>query len=271
MAGPASAVVQVAKPHNRDFAALILKDGKAGTAQRQIGRQDAEPSGLRRFTDDRQPCGGTARRRVNGQDTGVGEHVSELTADAIPAQTYTGSALTPEVTLRDGDMVPTEGTDYTTTCVNNVNAGTATIPITGQGNYAGALSVTFTIRAAEEEEDERDDTPLPAAQMAQMRQTAKLWKALVTARCGEPAGYEAANEEAADEATGEIIERTLIIAADPAPDEDGEIVLRDGDPVYGQRDLYLSQKPCWKPSRSWATRTSASAERTRRWNGRLRI
>ena len=42
MAGPASAVVQVAKPLNRDFAALILKDGKAGTAQRQVCRQDAQ-------------------------------------------------------------------------------------------------------------------------------------------------------------------------------------------------------------------------------------
>ena len=40
--GPASAVVQVAKLLNRDFAALILKDGKAGTTQRQVGRQDAQ-------------------------------------------------------------------------------------------------------------------------------------------------------------------------------------------------------------------------------------
>lgn len=40
--GPAFAVVQMAKPHNRNFAALILKDGKAGTAQRQVGRQDAQ-------------------------------------------------------------------------------------------------------------------------------------------------------------------------------------------------------------------------------------
>lgn len=82
------------------------------------------------------------------------------------------------MTLRDGDVVLTEGTDYTATYVNNVNAGTATIPITGQGNYTGTLSETFTIRAAAEGEDERDDTPLPAAQMAQMRQTAKPWKGL---------------------------------------------------------------------------------------------
>ena len=42
MAGPASAVVQVAEPLNRDFAALILKDGKAWAAQRQVCRQDAQ-------------------------------------------------------------------------------------------------------------------------------------------------------------------------------------------------------------------------------------
>ena len=72
----------------------------------------------------------------------------------------------------------TVGMDYAVTYANNVSAGTATITITGQGNYTGTLSETFTIRAAEEGEDERDDTPLPAAQMAQMRQTAKPWKGL---------------------------------------------------------------------------------------------
>lgn len=135
----------------------------------------------------------------------------------------------------------TEGTDYTATYANNVNADTVTITITGMGNYTGTLSVTFAICAAEEEEDERDDTTLSAAQMVQMLANGETVEGLVTDRRGEPVGYEAASEEAADEATGEIIERTLIIAADPVLDEDGEIVLRDGELVYEQRNLYLSQ------------------------------
>ena len=77
--------------------------------------------------------------------------------------------------------------------------------------------------------------------MVQMLANGETVEGLVTDRRGEPVGYEAASEEAADEATGEIIERTLIIAADPVLDEDGEIVLRDGELVYEQRNLYLSQ------------------------------
>ncbi|HIQ82541.1 MAG TPA: hypothetical protein IAA52_05505 [Candidatus Pullichristensenella stercorigallinarum] len=207
----------------------------------------------------------------------------------IPDQTYTGWGIEPEIVVKDGDKTLVEGTDYEViyednvdagtatvtitgkgnysgetsatfeivereinedegftiedipdqTYANNVNAGTETITITGMGNYAGTLSVTFTIRAVEE--DEEDDTPLTAAQMAQMLASGEAMEGLVTDRRGEPVGYEAASEEAADEATGEIIERTLIIAADPVLDEDGEIVLRDGEPVYEQRNLNLSQ------------------------------
>lgn len=135
----------------------------------------------------------------------------------------------------------TVGMDYAVTYANNVSAGTATITITGQGNYTGTLTVTFVIRAAEEEEDEREDMSLPAAQMAQMLANGEAVEGLVTDRRGEPVGYEAASEEAADEATGEIIECTLVIVADPVWDEDGEVVLRDGEPVYEQRNLNLSQ------------------------------
>ena len=48
-------------------------------------------------------------------------------------------------------------------------------------------------------------------------------------------------EEVTDEETQKVLERTLVIAADPLKDENGEIVLRDGQPVYEQRNLNLSR------------------------------
>ncbi|GAB6394068.1 MAG: hypothetical protein MdMp024_0380 [Bacteroidales bacterium] len=63
----------------------------------------------------------------------------------IPAQTYTGSSIEPAVTVRDGSATLTLNTDYTVTYINNVNAGTATVTITGMGNYTGAASKTFLI------------------------------------------------------------------------------------------------------------------------------
>ena len=48
-------------------------------------------------------------------------------------------------------------------------------------------------------------------------------------------------EEVTDEETQEVLERTLVIAADPLLDEDGQPILRDGEPVYEQRNLNLSR------------------------------
>ena len=48
-------------------------------------------------------------------------------------------------------------------------------------------------------------------------------------------------EEVTDKETQEVLERTLVIAADPLLDEDGQPILRDGAPVYEQRNLNLSR------------------------------
>ena len=37
------------------------------------------------------------------------------------------------------------GTDYTVTYKNNVKVGTATVVITGKGNFTGTKTITFTI------------------------------------------------------------------------------------------------------------------------------
>ncbi len=68
-----------------------------------------------------------------------------ITIAAIADQTYTGSVIEPEVTVNDGETTLTLGTDYEVAYSNNISAGTATVTITGQGNYKGETTATFTI------------------------------------------------------------------------------------------------------------------------------
>jgi hypothetical protein len=65
--------------------------------------------------------------------------------ESLPAQTYTGDSIMPAVTVRDGNNILIAGVHYTLTCMNNVNAGTATVTVTGLGSYIGTVSTTFTI------------------------------------------------------------------------------------------------------------------------------
>lgn len=80
-----------------------------------------------------------------GTLTVYARNASYLTISNIAAQTYTGSALTPAVTVTDGNTTLTEGTHYTIAYFNNTNAGTATVTITGKGNYKNTKNANFTI------------------------------------------------------------------------------------------------------------------------------
>lgn len=60
---------------------------------------------------------------------------------ALKSYTYTGKAITPAVTVSGLKS----GTDYTVSYKNNINAGTATVTVTGKGNYTGTATVNFTI------------------------------------------------------------------------------------------------------------------------------
>ena len=65
-----------------------------------------------------------------------------------PNQTYAARALSPAPTVRLGGTVLRTGTDYTAVYSGNVNAGTATVTVTGKGNYAGTARGTFRILPA---------------------------------------------------------------------------------------------------------------------------
>lgn len=60
---------------------------------------------------------------------------------------YTGKALRP-LFVKFGDTILTEGTDYTITYSDNINAGKGKATIIGIGNYKGSRSVTFPITQA---------------------------------------------------------------------------------------------------------------------------
>ena len=76
----------------------------------------------------------------------------------VAEATYTGSALTPEVTVKDGETPLTLNTDYTVSYSNNTNAALSTadtnaptVTVTALGtseNYAGETTKTFTIEKA---------------------------------------------------------------------------------------------------------------------------
>jgi len=73
---------------------------------------------------------------------------TDITIADIPNQTYTGSAICPEVVVKDGETVLELNTDYTVECFDNTNARTASMTITGAESYAGTVEKTFTITKA---------------------------------------------------------------------------------------------------------------------------
>jgi hypothetical protein len=81
----------------------------------------------------------------------------DITIEAIPDQTYTGQAIEPTITVKDGSTVLVKGTDYDVTYSNNVNAAPSTdenapavviTAVEGSEKYAGGNSKTFTILPA---------------------------------------------------------------------------------------------------------------------------
>lgn len=65
---------------------------------------------------------------------------------SLPKTSYefTGSAITPTVTVKIGSTVIASA-NYTVTYSHNTNVGTATVTVTGKNNLTGNASITFTI------------------------------------------------------------------------------------------------------------------------------
>ena len=76
--------------------------------------------------------------------------IEEASIGAISNTTYTGKRImpTPVVKLESSTLIP--DVDYKLTYSDNLYAGTATIIITGKGNYSGTKKVTFKINKADQ-------------------------------------------------------------------------------------------------------------------------
>lgn len=68
---------------------------------------------------------------------------------AVKNATFTGSAVKPSVAVKLGAVTLKEGTHYTLSYKNNVNAGTAQVTISGKGSLEGAVTKSFTIAKAD--------------------------------------------------------------------------------------------------------------------------
>lgn len=95
--------------------------------------------------------------------TGIGDHftgstektftinsaeISGCTFAPIADVTYNTKAHTPEVTVAISGRTLEADKDYTVSYASNIDAGTATVTVTGKGNFTGTASKTFTINKA---------------------------------------------------------------------------------------------------------------------------
>ena len=104
--------------------------------------------------------------------TGTGNYTGSVTKDftikpldisrysaSLSQYSYTsdGTEKCPDVTVTYGDKTLAAGTDFTVSYKDNVKEGTATVTITGAGNYTGIINTTFTITAAPGKDDSGKD------------------------------------------------------------------------------------------------------------------
>ena len=78
------------------------------------------------------------------KDTGTTK-ISDLQISGITSRSYTGKAIRPSVTIRDGAYTLRSGKDYSLYYKDNKNVGTATITVKGKGSYTGSKKVYFKI------------------------------------------------------------------------------------------------------------------------------
>ncbi len=100
--------------------------------------------------NDKEVCEATIKAIYSSEiddDTDKSEsvNISALTTSKISNQSYTGKAIKPAITVKDGGKKLVNGTDYTVSYKNNTKIGTATVTITGKGDYTGTKTLTFKI------------------------------------------------------------------------------------------------------------------------------
>ncbi len=82
--------------------------------------------------------------------------MTEVTIQPIKAQKYTGAPITPEPVVIWDKTTLTKDVDYQLAYRDNTNPGTATVAVTGKGNFTGIKSASFVIQI--EFDDVSEDT-----------------------------------------------------------------------------------------------------------------
>ena len=77
--------------------------------------------------------------------------ITKASVSGISTKAFTGKAITQNVTVKVGNTVLKNGTDYTVSYSNNKKVGNATVKITGKGKYGGVITKTFKINPAKQE------------------------------------------------------------------------------------------------------------------------
>lgn len=79
------------------------------------------------------------------EDTKKATDISTLKISKISNKAYTGKEIKASVTVKDGSTLLKNGVDYTLTYKNCKNIGTASVTITGKGDYTGSKTLTYKI------------------------------------------------------------------------------------------------------------------------------
>mgnify|MGYP000329561631 FL=1 len=126
------------------FGGKVLQEGKDYTISYRnnlnVGVANVIATGMGDYTGYTSKNFTITKRAMAGGTVSVASSVS-----------FTGSNITPSVTVKVAGRSLTNGTDYTVSYSNNKNVGKATVKITGKGNYSGSLSAKFDIVPAKQQ------------------------------------------------------------------------------------------------------------------------
>lgn len=98
------------------------------------------------------PYGSTAIAYAKKNDIRYAIDLSHASVSGLKkSYTYTGKALKPVPTVKMGNAKLKQNRDFKLSYKNNTQAGTATVTVTGTGNYYGTCKTTFKIAKKKEE------------------------------------------------------------------------------------------------------------------------
>ncbi|MBD5484705.1 MAG: hypothetical protein HDR18_04150 [Lachnospiraceae bacterium] len=116
-----------------------------------------------------------------GTKEGLWFEILENDETADGSYIYTGAAIKPEIKVYFGDKLLEVKKDYTVAYKSNTNAGTATVTVTGKGNFKGNDKATFEI----EKKDIGDEDIIVADVYAIINNKGKVTNPKVTVKYGK--------------------------------------------------------------------------------------